>query len=145
MRSPVRDVIMQRYDQELLGATSVYNTTTTRAMNSRSECHGTAEAGLPCVHRILHQMKALVISIWGLLTGEFDCSSAYIRLRDPDKSEDLAKHETFVESLISCSHGGRALIVKRENTKANSKYQDKTEGQRLRNFIRSVSTSFSSR
>ncbi|RRT84335.1 hypothetical protein B296_00010696 [Ensete ventricosum] len=44
-----------------------------KAMDSRSECHGTAEAGLPCVHRILHWMKALVISIWGLYTteGEF--------------------------------------------------------------------------
>ena len=35
-------------------------------MDSRSEGHGTAEAGLPGVHRILHRMKTLVISIWGL-------------------------------------------------------------------------------
>ena len=32
-----------------------------------------------------------------------------------------------------------------ENVEANSKYQDKAEGQRPRNFIRPVSTSFSSR
>ena len=42
------------------------NTTARRAMDSRSEGHGTAEAGLPGVHRILHRMKTLVISIWGL-------------------------------------------------------------------------------
>ncbi|RRT54038.1 hypothetical protein B296_00046593, partial [Ensete ventricosum] len=36
--------------------------------------------------------------------------------------------------------GGRTLVVKGaeevENAKANSKYQDKAEGQRPRNFIR---------
>ncbi|RWW65647.1 hypothetical protein BHE74_00027040 [Ensete ventricosum] len=52
---PVRDKIMRRYDQELLGAplwsagssTSVNNTTIRRAVDSRGECHGPAEAGLP--------------------------------------------------------------------------------------------------
>ncbi|RZS11749.1 hypothetical protein BHM03_00043113 [Ensete ventricosum] len=47
---------------------------------------------------------------------------------------------TFVESSIPCSHGGRALVVKGaeevENAEANSKYQDKAEGQRLENYIR---------
>ncbi|RWW19060.1 hypothetical protein GW17_00016919 [Ensete ventricosum] len=56
---------------------------------------------------------------------------------------------TSVESLIPCSHRGRALVVKGakevENAKANSKYQDRVEGQRPRNFIRPVSMSFSSR
>ncbi|RZS25793.1 hypothetical protein BHM03_00059043 [Ensete ventricosum] len=50
---------------------------------------------------------------------------------------------TSVESLISCSHGGRALVVKGaeevENAKSNSKYQDRAEGQRRRNFIRPMS------
>ncbi|RZS19176.1 hypothetical protein BHM03_00051537 [Ensete ventricosum] len=54
---------------------------------------------------------------------------------------------TSVESLIPCSHGGRALVIKGaeevENAKANSKYQDKAEGQRPRNFIRPVSMGFS--
>ncbi|RWV88936.1 hypothetical protein GW17_00048941 [Ensete ventricosum] len=49
---------------------------------------------------------------------------------------------TSVESSIPCSHGGRVLIVKRaeevENAKANSKFQEKVEGQRPRNFIRLV-------
>ena len=44
---------------------------------------------------------------------------------------------------------GERLVMngaeKVENVEANSKYQDKAEGQRLRNFIRPVSTSFSSR
>ncbi|RRT31422.1 hypothetical protein B296_00053921 [Ensete ventricosum] len=56
---------------------------------------------------------------------------------------------TFVESSIPCFHGGRALVVKGakevENAKANFKYQDRTEGQRPRNFIRPVSMDFSSR
>ncbi|RWW47414.1 hypothetical protein BHE74_00046595 [Ensete ventricosum] len=56
---------------------------------------------------------------------------------------------TSVESSIPCSHGGRALVVKGaeevENAKANSKYQDRAEGQRPRNFIRSMSMGFSSR
>ncbi|RWW67145.1 hypothetical protein BHE74_00025431 [Ensete ventricosum] len=56
---------------------------------------------------------------------------------------------TSMESLIPSSYGGRALVVKRveevENAEANSKYQEKAEAQRPRNFIRSVSTGFSSR
>ena len=32
-----------------------------------------------------------------------------------------------------------------KHAEANSKYQDKAEGQRPRNFVRPVSTSFSSR
>ncbi|RWV76977.1 hypothetical protein GW17_00062263 [Ensete ventricosum] len=47
------------------------------------------------------------------------------------------------------SHGGRELVIKGaeevENAKANSKYQDKAEGQRPKNFIRPVSMDFSSR
>ncbi|RWW15883.1 hypothetical protein GW17_00020259 [Ensete ventricosum] len=56
---------------------------------------------------------------------------------------------TSVESSIPCSHGGRALVVKGaeevENAKANSKYQDRVEGQRPRNIIRPTSMGFSSR
>ncbi|RRT46590.1 hypothetical protein B296_00005589 [Ensete ventricosum] len=100
------------------------------------------------------------------VVGELDCFSAHIRLREPNKSEDKAeckvidsramglaapwyrKDGTSMESSIPCSHGGRALVVKGaeevENAKANSKYQDRSEGQRLRNFIRPVSMGFSS-
>ncbi|RRT61474.1 hypothetical protein B296_00017325 [Ensete ventricosum] len=57
--------------------------------------------------------------------------------------------ETSVESSILCSHGGSALVAKGaekvENVETNFKYQDRAEGQRLRNFIRPVSTGFSSR
>ncbi|RRT68311.1 hypothetical protein B296_00033727 [Ensete ventricosum] len=59
------------------------------------------------------------------------------------------KGGTSVESSIPCSHGGRASIVKGteevENVEANSKYQDKAEGQRPRYFIRPMSTGFSIR
>ncbi|RWV87297.1 hypothetical protein GW17_00050728 [Ensete ventricosum] len=59
------------------------------------------------------------------------------------------RDETSVESLIPCSHGGRALVVKRaeevENAEANSKCQDRAEGQRSRNFIRPMSIGFSLR
>ncbi|RRT66838.1 hypothetical protein B296_00039801 [Ensete ventricosum] len=59
------------------------------------------------------------------------------------------KGGTSMESSIPCSHEGRALVVKGiekvENTKANSKYQDKAEGQRSENFIRPVLMGFSSK
>ncbi|RZR86508.1 hypothetical protein BHM03_00013727 [Ensete ventricosum] len=133
------------------------NATTRRVMDSRSECHSTAEAGLPCV------------CIEGMIgaVGELDCFSAHIRLREPSKSEDKAECNsmdsramglaapwyrrggTSVESSIPCSHGGRALVVNGaeevENAKANSKYQDRVEGQRPRNFIRPMSKGFSTR
>ncbi|RWW55748.1 hypothetical protein BHE74_00037583 [Ensete ventricosum] len=60
-------------------------------------------------------------------TVELDCFSAYISLREPDKSEDKAE----------------ALVVKEieevENAEANSEYQDRAEGQKPRNFIRPIS------
>ncbi|RZS04056.1 hypothetical protein BHM03_00034325 [Ensete ventricosum] len=154
--------------------------------------------------------------LYDVVTGEFDCFSAHIRLRELGKSEDKVEWskgarkrrrvrrgsatqkakcrlerrwtrrsaivpqrriyrsrrkgcrckatdsramglaapwyrigETSVESSIPCSHGGRALVVKGaeevENAEANSKYQDRAEGHRLRNFIRPVSMGFSSR
>ncbi|RWW20436.1 hypothetical protein GW17_00015457 [Ensete ventricosum] len=59
------------------------------------------------------------------------------------------KGGTSMESSIPCSHEGRALVVKGieklGNTKANSKYQDKAEGQRSENFIRPVLMRFSSK
>ncbi|RRT33583.1 hypothetical protein B296_00018068 [Ensete ventricosum] len=132
-----------------------------RKRATRSECHGTTEAGL--------HMKALVISIWGLgmigAAGEVDCFSAHIRLREPDKSEDKAeckatdcramsmaapwyrRNGTSLKSSIPYSHRARALVVKGaeevENAKGNSKYHDKVKGQRSRNFIRPVSMGFS--
>ncbi|RZR96875.1 hypothetical protein BHM03_00025993 [Ensete ventricosum] len=91
--------------------------------------------------------RDLIIQRYDWSDGRVGLLSAYIHLREPDKSEDEA--ETSVESSIPCFHGGRALVVKRaeevENAEANSKYQDRVEGQRPRNFIRSVSTGFSSR
>ncbi|RWV91733.1 hypothetical protein GW17_00045951 [Ensete ventricosum] len=83
------------------------------------------------------------------MAGGLDCSSAYIRLREPGKSEDKVEGGTSMESSIPCSHRGKALIIKGveevENTEANSKYQDRVEGQRPWNFIRPMSIDFSSR
>ncbi|RRT40305.1 hypothetical protein B296_00047011 [Ensete ventricosum] len=80
---------------------------------------------------------------------ELDCFSAHICLREPGKSEDKTEGRTSMESSIPCSHGGRALVMKRaeevENAEANYKYQDTAKGQRPKNFIRPVSTGFSSR
>ncbi|RWW16186.1 hypothetical protein GW17_00019944 [Ensete ventricosum] len=55
-------------------STLVYDTIRRRAMDSRSECHSTAEVGLRMIRAV----------------GELDCFSAHIRLREPDKSEDKA-------------------------------------------------------
>ncbi|RWW79634.1 hypothetical protein BHE74_00012068 [Ensete ventricosum] len=101
-------------------STSVNNTTTRRAMDSMSKCHGTAEASLPC--------KATDNSVMGLTTSWY------------------RRGETSVESSIPCSHERRVLVVKGaeevENVEANSKYQHKAEGQRPRIFIRPVSMGF---
>ncbi|RWW00500.1 hypothetical protein BHE74_00046705 [Ensete ventricosum] len=54
------------------------------------------------------------------------------------------KGGTTVELSIPSSHGGRALVVKGteevENAEANSKYQDRADGQRPRNFIRPMAS-----
>ncbi|RZR80827.1 hypothetical protein BHM03_00006917 [Ensete ventricosum] len=59
------------------------------------------------------------------------------------------KGGTSMESLIPCSHGGRALVLKGaeevENAEANSKYQDKAGWQRPRNSLRLVLMGLSSR
>ncbi|RRT69541.1 hypothetical protein B296_00001735 [Ensete ventricosum] len=51
---------------------------------------------------------------------------------------------TSMEASIPCYCGGRVLVAKGaeevENAETNSKYQDRVEGQMLRNFIRLVST-----
>ncbi|RRT40206.1 hypothetical protein B296_00040884 [Ensete ventricosum] len=72
--------------------------------------------------------------------GELDYFSAYIRLREPNKSEDKTeamslaapwyrRGGTSVESLIPCSYGERALVIngaeELENAEANSRYQDR--------------------
>ncbi|RZS02956.1 hypothetical protein BHM03_00033060 [Ensete ventricosum] len=208
------------YSGATRSSNSVNNTTARRTMDSRSECHGTAGAGLSCLRIDLALDESLGHQHMGAIgiirvAGEWDYSSAYIRLREPGKLEDKAdrwskgakkrrrvqrssanpkakrrsertrrsatvpqrqiyrsrrkgrKYKatdsramglaapwyriggTSVKSLIPCSHGRRVLVVKGaekvENTEANSKYQDKIEGQRLENFIRPVSTGFSSR
>ncbi|RWV96571.1 hypothetical protein GW17_00040703 [Ensete ventricosum] len=105
----VRDVIMRRYDQELLEV-------------PLNEQHNNNK------------------SYWKSVRDESFVFRGQGRYRGG---------ETSVESAIPCSHKGKTLVVKRaeevENAKAFSKYQDKVEGQRSENFIRLVSTGFSSR
>ncbi|RWV91711.1 hypothetical protein GW17_00045976 [Ensete ventricosum] len=180
---PVRDKIMRRYDQELLGAPLWCTTQQEEGLWIQG-----VNAMVPqrrvfvCVSELAldeslsHQHMGAVYhrgrspsastSMIGAV-GELDCFSAHIRLREPSKSEDKAECNsmdsramglaapwyrrggTSVESSIPCSHGGRALVVNGaeevENAKANSKYQDRVEGQRPRNFIRPMSKGFSTR
>ncbi|RRT83512.1 hypothetical protein B296_00016789 [Ensete ventricosum] len=92
---------LARDDAETGSSTSVNNMTTKRAIDSMSECHGTTEAGLTIIK----------------IAEESNCSIAYIRLREPNKSEDKTE----------------VLVVKRveevENVEVNFKYQDKTKGR----------------
>ncbi|RZS26570.1 hypothetical protein BHM03_00059927 [Ensete ventricosum] len=159
----VRDKIMRRYDQELLGAPLWCTTQQEEGLWIQG-----VNAMVPqrrvfvCASELALDESLRMIGV----AGELDCFSAHIRLREPDKSEDKAECKstdsramgfavpwyrrggTSVESSIPYSHGGRALIMKGaeevENAKANSKYQDKAEGQRPRNFIRLMSMGFSS-
>ncbi|RWV96736.1 hypothetical protein GW17_00040529 [Ensete ventricosum] len=81
----------------------------------------------------------------------YHCGSSQIASTSESHGDDLIilRGGTSVESSIPCSYGGRALVVKGaeevENTKTNSKYQDRAEGQRPRNFIRPLPMGFSSR
>ncbi|RZR82014.1 hypothetical protein BHM03_00008351 [Ensete ventricosum] len=119
---PVRNKIMRRYDQELLGAPLW--------------CTTQQEEGpwIQGVNVVVPQRAA----------RELNCFSAHIRLRKPGKSEDKAECKimdsramglaapwyrrggTSVESSIPCSLGGRVLVVKGaeevENVKTNFKY-----------------------
>ncbi|RWW87597.1 hypothetical protein BHE74_00003570 [Ensete ventricosum] len=153
----MRDVIMRRYDQELLGAPL-----------------GTAAVGLPC--QVVKRCEKATTSPEGLSYPKTKHRSErrwtrtiatvlhrriYRSRRKGRKCKvtdsrgmGLAtpwyrRGGTSIESSIPCSHGGRAFIVKGveevESVEANSKYQDKVKGQRPRNFIRPISTSFSSR
>ncbi|RWW18039.1 hypothetical protein GW17_00017993 [Ensete ventricosum] len=66
------------------------------------------------------------------------------------KEVDSEEHHTAVEADLPIAKEGMQMHVIKgreevENTEANSKYQDRAEGQRLRNFVRPVSMDFSSR
>ncbi|RRT55071.1 hypothetical protein B296_00038763 [Ensete ventricosum] len=174
MRSyPVRDMIMRRYDQELLGAPLWCTTTRRRAMDPRSEYYDTAEASLRVwskgarkrrgVRRSLatQKVKCRLERSWTRRSTTVPQRRIYrsrmkgCRCKATDSGVmGLAapwyhRGRTFMESSIPCSHGGRALVVKGaeevENAEINSKYQDRAEGQRSRNFIRPMSMGFSSR
>ncbi|RWW12350.1 hypothetical protein GW17_00023982, partial [Ensete ventricosum] len=66
------------------------NNTMARTMDSRSECHGTVDMGLPefRVQVLISLIGDLIIQRLLGATGELDCFSAYIRLKELDKSKD---------------------------------------------------------
>ncbi|RWW47001.1 hypothetical protein BHE74_00047047 [Ensete ventricosum] len=71
-------------------------------------CHSAVEADLPVVKKGGHRCKVTDCRTMGLVAPWYH------------------RGGTSVESSISCSHGGRALVMKEaeevENAKANSKY-----------------------
>ncbi|RWW24051.1 hypothetical protein GW17_00011668 [Ensete ventricosum] len=96
--------------------------------------------------RVVERGEEATTSLVGL---NYPKAKRRLKRRWTRRSATVPQGGTSVESSIPCSHGGRALVVKGaeevENAEANSKYQDRAEGQRPRNFIRPVSTSFSSK
>ncbi|RRT74402.1 hypothetical protein B296_00032380 [Ensete ventricosum] len=61
-----------------------------RAIDSRSEYHGTVAMGLPYITSESHGGDS-IIQWYDSAIGELHCSSAYIRLREPGKLEDKAE------------------------------------------------------
>ena len=63
------------WSRVIRNSTLVNNMMVRRAIDSRSECYSIAKSSLLWVHRIWHQMKALIINIWGLCTTKenFQC------------------------------------------------------------------------
>ncbi|RZR78904.1 hypothetical protein BHM03_00004440 [Ensete ventricosum] len=117
-------------DGESSGAQLPKNKASVRKEMDLEECHSVAEADLPMARKG-RRCEAMDSRAMGLVVLWY------------------RKGETFMEASIPCCHGGRVLVAKGaeevENAEANSKYQDRAKGQRSRNFIRPVSTSFSSR
>ncbi|RZR82442.1 hypothetical protein BHM03_00008863 [Ensete ventricosum] len=147
---PVRDKIMQRYDQELLGAPL---------------CCTTQQEEMLCIQgvNVLVPQRRVFVCASKLALDESlshqHMGAIYYRGRSPNESLGhqhmgavyhrgrsqigstsgshggdliIQRGGTSVESSIPCSHGGRTLVVKGakevENAKANSKYQDRAEG-----------------
>ncbi|RWW35475.1 hypothetical protein BHE74_00059589 [Ensete ventricosum] len=117
-------------NDEFSGAQLPKSKTSVRKEIDSEQCHSTAEADLP-ITRKGHGCEAMDSRAMGLVALWYH------------------RGGTFVESSIPCSHRARALVVKVveevKNAEANSKYQDRVEGQWPRNFIRLVSMGLSSR
>ncbi|RRT61598.1 hypothetical protein B296_00029941 [Ensete ventricosum] len=64
-------------------------------------------------------------------TGELNYFSAYISLKEPDKSEDKVEGGTSVETLILYFHRGKALVAKgAEEVENTRKLQVPRQGRR---------------
>ncbi|RWW64808.1 hypothetical protein BHE74_00027928 [Ensete ventricosum] len=120
---PVRDKIIRRYDQELLGAPLSCTT-------QQGE-----ELWIQGVNVIVPQRYDQ--SSWRV--GLLQCSHSLKGAR-----QVRGQSRNYYEDIVVSKH-----VVKGaeevEYAKANSKYQDKAEGPRPRNFIRPVSIDFSSK
>ncbi|RWW46839.1 hypothetical protein BHE74_00047216 [Ensete ventricosum] len=98
MRSyPVRDMIMRRYDQELLGAPLWCTTTRRRAMDLRSEYHDTTEAGLRVVKRGKEATRS---------PEEFSYPKSKVSVR---KELDSEEHHSATEADLSIANEGMQM------------------------------------
>ncbi|RWW33530.1 hypothetical protein GW17_00001743 [Ensete ventricosum] len=120
----------RRSDDKSSGAQLPTNKASIRKNMNSEECHSAAEADLPMVRK-RRRCEATDSKVMSLVMPWYH------------------RGGTSVEASIPCSHGGKVLVVKAtekvENVEANSKYRDRAEGQRPRNFIRPMSTGFVSR
>ncbi|RRT56270.1 hypothetical protein B296_00043886 [Ensete ventricosum] len=116
-------------DDEYGGTQLLKNKASVRKEMDSEECHSVVEADLPMARKEC-RYEAMDSRAMGLAVPWYH------------------RGGTSMEASIPCSHGRRGLVAKGgeevENAEANSKYQDKAKGQRPRNFIRPVSTGFSS-
>ncbi|RWW60498.1 hypothetical protein BHE74_00032523 [Ensete ventricosum] len=125
----MRDKIMWRYDQELLGA-PLWCTT--------QQEEGLWIPGVNAMHRLERRWTRRSTTVPQRLIYRSRRKGCRCKSTD-SRAMGLAapwyqRGRTSMESSIPCSHGRRALVVKVaeevENAKANSKYQDRTEEQR---------------
>ncbi|RWW47469.1 hypothetical protein BHE74_00046530, partial [Ensete ventricosum] len=117
-------------DDESRGAQLPKSKVLIRKEVNLEECHSAAEVDLPIVKKGMKMQS----------NGELGhgLGSAIV----PQRRD----FHGVINPLLSWR---KTLVIKGaeevENAEANSKYQEKVEGQKLWNFIRSVSTRFSSR
>ncbi|RRT36130.1 hypothetical protein B296_00030381 [Ensete ventricosum] len=137
------DMIMQRYDQELLGAPLWL---TTQRQEGLWIQRVNVMVPQQRVFRVCNCLENTEVLKQVVERGEEMTTSpeglSYPKSKACKVTDSRAmglaapwycRGGTSVESSIPCSHGGRALVVKGaeevENAEANSKYQDKQKGR----------------
>ncbi|RZR81993.1 hypothetical protein BHM03_00008329 [Ensete ventricosum] len=132
---PVRDKIMRKYDQELLGAPLWCTTQQEEGLwiqgvnvvvPQRRVFIGESSV---CAHRSLHQMKALIVSIWGLCTTE-----GVVRLQVPVVERGEKATTSPVElSYPKAKHRLERRWTRRSTTVPQRRiYQSRRKGCRCR-------------